>query len=507
MIAPAATAAGAIVVSGGGRKRGKRGVGDGMMAVRGPGARVRSLFLNNAPSRVAVEPPGYMADPSMSTPGAGIDSSIQSTPAGRPSHRHRWWWCIAGAALLALGIAVLAYWWADAPARAAAAETRAALARNRLAEAERAVARWVRLKPDSAEAHFERGRVLASLDRPQEALDAFDRARALGYREAPLERAVGLLLERSGRVREAEPLLERARERDQAPDSELDAALARLYLNGFRLGRAMEALDRWAAAAPQDPTPWNLRAEVDLRLNSGPRIVGEDYQEALRRDPRHDRARLGLAGALAAQGLYDEAIDHYQVYLNAHPDDVKALVGAGRAALDAGRPDEAMPWLDRALEIDPKDIAVLDARAAAALRRGRAAEALELIDRALAIDPNDNERYHRRALALDRLGRRDEARAAREAANRLRREFAELEDLRVQLMKTPRDRDLQSRLAHWLLDHDRDEEGLLWARRALEGPGGHPATARLLADYYDRKGQAGLANFYRTQAEAADAKR
>ena len=62
---------------------------------------------------------------------------------------------------------------------------------------------------------------------------------------------------------------------------------------------------------------------------------------------------------------------------------------------------------------------------------------------------------------------------------------------------------VQSRAAKWLLDHDQEEEGLVWAKRALEYPGGHPPTARILADYYTRKGNPAQANYYRLQAGSA----
>jgi len=103
-------------------------------------------------------------------------------------------------------------------------------------------------------------------------------------------------------------------------------------------------------------------------------------------------------------------------------------------------------------------------------------------------------------VALERLGRSDEARAEREATDRLRRENTELDRLRKATIKKPRDVETRVELAHWLLDHDRGEEGVSLALQILRMPGGHPSTAEKLADYYARQGNTGLANYYRAQA-------
>jgi hypothetical protein len=51
-----------------------------------------------------------------------------------------------------------------------------------------------------------------------------------------------------------------------------------------------------------------------------------------------------------------------------------------------------------------------------------------------------------------------------------------------------------------MFDHAQDDEGARWAGRILGERPGDPDASRLLADYYDRRGEAGLANFHRLQA-------
>jgi superkiller protein 3 len=381
-----------------------------------------------------------------------------------------------------------------------AREARRTIDSERYAEALAPLDRWLRARPDSAEAHFLRGRALFHLDRGQEALGEFERAKDLGYPEGPLERFVGIILVRAGRLKDAEPMLERARSASNGPDPLLDEALAQLYLGTYRLGPALEVLNRWAQIAPDDPKPYLWKVEVDSRIDGGPGAIERDFQEALKRDPNLDGTRLKLAEILRIHGKNEAALPEYEAYLAKHPDDSKALAGAGLAAMDLGRKDEAIRRFDRALELDPDDVSALTGRAAIAMRDRKFDLAFPLLERAKKIDPHNPEIRYQLSLALDRLGRADEARAERAETERLRDEFAQLSEIRQALIKTPNDPELQHRAARWLIENGHVEEGLKWAQRALEAPGGHPPTAKFLSEYYASKGDTGLANFYGLQA-------
>ncbi len=360
--------------------------------------------------------------------------------------------------------------------------------------------RWLAAEPASGEAHYWQGRILVGLDRPQEALSALEKARSLGYPEPELERVVGVILFKSGRLTQAEPMLTRDLERNPQPDADRDEALARLYVQMYRFGPAWQAIERWTAAAPEDPKPHLLRAEVAAQTLGGTEQMANAFREALRRDPRLKVARMGLADALRTQGQYAQALVEYQSLLSESPDDSDTLTGAGLAALAAGQESQAQVYLDQALKLDAKNVEAIDGRALISVRRREFLQALPLLDQALAIDPNQPEIHYRRAIVLDALERRDEARVERETTDRLRREAAELDALRKKLLRSPRDTEAQGHLAEWLLHHGLDEEGLVWAQRALSAPSGHPPTARVLAGYYEKLGNSARANYYRTLA-------
>ena len=53
-----------------------------------------------------------------------------------------------------------------------------------------------------------------------------------------------------------------------------------------------------------------------------------------------------------------------------------------------------------------------------------------------------------------------------------------------------------------MFDHAHDKEGARWALKILAERPDEPEASRLLAGYHERRGEIGLANFYRMHASA-----
>jgi tetratricopeptide (TPR) repeat protein len=391
--------------------------------------------------------------------------------------------------------------------RNVADSARREVAARRFARAEGPLRAWLRARPGHAEPHYLAAVVAVELGRPQEAIGELARARALGHPPEPIDRLDAILRARAGRSSEAEPVLRRLLDHSDAPDPEADEALARIYLEAYNLPAAARLLDRWARDAPDDPRPYLWRVEVDTRLDPDPAAQVRDYRAAIARDPTLDSARLGLADALRRAGRPDEAAAEYEAYLARKPDAPAGHLGAGLVALDRGDRNAAIRHLDRAVALAPGDAPTLSARAGIELTRGEAAAALSLLDRAVRADPFDAEVRHRRGLALARLGRADEARAEREQAARLRADERRLGEVQQALVRDPKSLDLQAEVARWMVEHGREPEGLRWARKVLGERPGHPAANRLMAEFHRRRGEAGLANYFRSRAVEATAPR
>ncbi len=382
---------------------------------------------------------------------------------------------------------------------------RRALAEGRLDDASAALDRWLRSDPRSAEAHVLRARIAWERDDLGTVHEELERARALGYPERDMAGLLGLLLARTNQSSRAEPYLRAAFEGSRTTDPRVADALARIYLGTFRLKEAEAVLDRWSREVPDDARSYLLRIEVDLRLSRGADVLVAGYREALRRDPRLDQARLGLAEVLRGAHRNAEAAEEYGLYLARKPDDPLGYLGAGRNALEMGELDQAVRWLDRALELSPKNPVALAARASVELRRNRFDAALGFLDRAVEADPFDQANRFQRMLVLTRLGRKEQAESERRAVERIRADQQEFQRISDALVASPVDPELRSRMARWLMAHGHEDEAVDWARLVLADRASDPAMNRLLADYYRRRGQTGLANFHESVASPGSA--
>jgi Flp pilus assembly protein TadD len=310
----------------------------------------------------------------------------------------------------------------------------------------------------------------------------------------------GLLLARTHQTTQAEPVLQQAMDRPDRVDPDVAEALARIYLGEFRLSRAAGVLDRWTRDWPDDARPFFLQTEIDARNHAPDDAILAHLQAALERNPKLDQARLRLADLLRSLHRNRDASVEYASYQARRPDDPYGYLGAGQNALDLADLTEAVRCLDRALELSPHDPVVLGARAALAIREGQFDRARVYLDRAVQADPYDYSNRYQRMLLLNREGKKAEADAERLILEQIRTDQAVFADLSRQLERDPLNPELRRQAATWLMSHAHEEEAVDWAKLVLQVDPADPAMNRLLADYYQRTGNMGLANLHAIHA-------
>jgi Flp pilus assembly protein TadD len=396
------------------------------------------------------------------------------------------------------GVAVFSFKrWAESRA---ARQARRAVAAGRYDEAGTLVSHWLNAHPGLSEAHLLNGRVALANGSINLAADELKRAQALGHPRDDLTLLQALIASKLGRHAEAEPRLRQAFEQQQAPDRQVDEALAKVYLETYDLTRSAAVLTVWARDFPDDAKPHLWWAEVHGRATDEQSLVENDYREALRRDPSMARARLGLAEELRKAHRTVLAAVEYDACLKLEPDNAAAHLGAGRNLMEQGDLPAASRHLNRAMELDPKNAEPHKELAEAASRRGEWTAALALLDQAIALDPYDVGVRNSRGLVLARLGRIEEARAEQAAAARLRADLDRLSATRARLIDSPHDLKSQLQVARWMFDHAHDQEGARWALKVVGERPDDPEANQLLAAYHERRGEIGLANFYRVNA-------
>jgi len=421
--------------------------------------------------------------------------SEQTRPS--PASGRRWLAiALAAAALTSVGAAL----WARAVARTTR-EAQRALETGRYAEAQDRSRRWLRLRPGSADADYVIARAALALGQGDVFRESSRRALAAGLSQ-PRRQLLGALVDAGrGRYQGTEPALLAAIAAGEGPDPQIDEALARVYLETFRLRQAEGILDRWAAEAQDDPKPYLWRAEIDRRVGHGPEFLEIDYRKALERAPGAPAARLGRADALRALRRYEEAKSEYAAYLRLRPVDPSGHLGAAEAALALGDDAGAARHLDRALALDPHNVPGLTQASEAAARRGDVTAALSYLDRAVELAPYEVDVRYKRSLLLSRLDRRDDAAKEQAVVSRLRSEYGRLNELKQGLLRSPQDDDLKAEIGRWMLEHGHDDEGRRWSEDVLRQRPGHPLANQVLEAFHSRRGEIGLANFYRLRAD------
>jgi predicted aspartyl protease/Flp pilus assembly protein TadD len=223
------------------------------------------------------------------------------------------------------------------------------------------------LSPDNPEYFFERGRVYVSTEKPELAMQDFDRALDLksGYVLALMSRAT--LNIKAKHLEAARQDLD-AVDRFATKQSDLRLDLAQDYLEADAPGLAVAQFDQWFLAHKQDT---RLRFAYARRCWARA-LQNENLQEAL------------TDCDAAIHGLYEKSPGYADV-----------LGYRGLVRFRAGRYDKAITDYDDALKLDPKAALSMYSRGLAKVRLGRGAEGEVDIAEARKMQPSVSEQFDR----------------------------------------------------------------------------------------------------------------
>lgn len=176
----------------------------------------------------------------------------------------------------------------------------------------------LRKEPSNHAALTHLGTALRQQKRFGEALDTFRRANTIQSSGASLCN-VGSALTDLGRFREAREILLDAQQRDPNRSQ----ILLNLAVVERELGNSEQAfrlLDQAGLAGPQQAEVHTNRGNLFLAANKVPEAVDE-YQQALRIDPRSSKAASRLGRALELAGEWDTALECHQAACTLSPHD------------------------------------------------------------------------------------------------------------------------------------------------------------------------------------------
>lgn len=287
----------------------------------------------------------------------------------------------------------------------------------------------IELNPGFAEAHYNLGNALLTLQQPERALSSFDHAVRLNPQDALYHLERGNALKELGRLPEAIESYQRA--------VRLDGGYAEAHNN---LGIALKEAGR-----------------TDEALQS--------YDAALRLRPGYAEAHSNCGNALREAGRLDEALASHDRAISLTPRYAEAHANRGFALTELKRFDEALASLEHAIRLKPGHAEAWNGRGSALKELRRVEEALASYDEAIRLKPDYAEAYNNRGILLSDLERPDDALSSYDQAIALKPDYAEA----------------LGNKAYLLLHRQRFPEGFAlyrW-RWHTKGMGGKPPVASL----------------------------
>jgi tetratricopeptide (TPR) repeat protein len=293
-----------------------------------------------------------------------------------------------------------------------------------------------------------------------------------------------LLLSAECGVESANDLCRQYLEQEHPDSSLIYEALARAYMRQFRLPEARACLERWLKSQPENAQVFCLKGRFHLDYEHARAVAVESYRQAVKLDPEHEEARLGLAVALLESRLYMEAAEHFAWLLNRQPSNLRVRIGLADCRHVLGDHDEAVRLVDHVLAERPNYAPALSLRGRLLLQDGQFAEAESCLRQALALTPQDHQARFNLIKCLSNNGKDSEAQEQQRLLTQWEEDLKHFNEIiQRDMVRRPNDPALHCTLGELLLRNGYREEGLHWLNSALRQDPQYAPARQALAKY------------------------
>jgi tetratricopeptide (TPR) repeat protein len=265
---------------------------------------------------------------------------------------------------------------------------------------ERLAARY----PDQAEVHFLLARQLGYDSKDAQAEVHLNRAAALAWPKADIERQRWLLAAGQN-FRKAEPHLQAILDANPQ-DREVLLSLALGYSRIDRLPMAETLVNRVLQRDPKDGPALTLRGKLYLQQQRRD-VALEDLRQAVARGRDqfyYLTARVLLSICMRQLGQYDQAYQLAKECREEDPENALVLFGIGLCARHLDRPDEALEAFEAVLRVRPNDADTLFEMAHIYDSKGDFPKALEVLQQVEKNYPEDPQLLIQMAKTLQAMG-------------------------------------------------------------------------------------------------------
>lgn len=271
----------------------------------------------------------------------------------------------------------------------------------------------LKLKPDFAEAEYQKGVALISLKRTTEAETALRHAAAIKSDWALPQVTLGLLFARTGRESDAEPFLRRAVELDPKNLQAL-VTLAQLRARAGANADALKLIKQATDLEGVTASHWTLRAQIE-RLAGDKAAAAASIERALKLDPHSSDAYAERAEQRIDAGDLAGASESLRLALAAAPEAEREKFSRRRAEIERDNvvvdcDNLLLSAVEEAVKNDPKNASAHNCLGIA-YRKSDPQRSLEHFGEALKLQPSNANYATGYGAALVQLRRFEEAAA------------------------------------------------------------------------------------------------
>ena len=281
------------------------------------------------------------------------------------------------------------------------------LDRGDAASALQAYTKAVEHKPDSAALHYNIGNAHLRVGNAVAAITACRSAIALKPDFADAHVTLGVALGETGQHKEAVACYQRAVEIE--PDSaEAHNHLAIALMKTKCFEEAVRSFDLALALKPDYAEAHHIRGIAHQDLGQFDKAI-LSYRQALAINPKSAEVHTNLGSALKELGQLDEAVASYKEALEINPELAEAHYNSGVALQKMGQIDNATVCYQRALKINPDHAPACNSLGAALGGLGQFENALVYFRLAIKLQPDSPDGHLNLGIALATLDQFDAA--------------------------------------------------------------------------------------------------
>lgn len=259
----------------------------------------------------------------------------------------------------------------------------------------------VALDDASAAAHSGLGQIAASSGNAAKAAEHFEKVLELQPKATSVHALAAQAYRDLGDEAKAKAHAEAAGDGEVTLDEPLMAAVQGLSVGqqifrqqaqkAYEEEKWQEAVEAYRRAVAADPLYSDLRISLAAALLKveDPAAALEQYQLALKINPREPRAAFGAAFLFQSSNRNAEAAELYSRVLEVEPNHKAARVNLAQVLFESRRYEDAKAELDIILAEEPGNVTMRLAQLGALVKMERFAEAVTLLEDGLALTPDD----------------------------------------------------------------------------------------------------------------------